>query len=131
MKGLFCTNDLIFKTCIISCNQSCILCNDGEELFGNLSQFEDLSEHLLYITNTCLDIYLHSYSLCNFCDNMSTIIHHKNNLTFHESTKHIKAHCNLIKNKLEDDLVKLLSIFSSFQFTDIYPINLLIRKQSK
>lgn len=50
---------------------------------------------------------------------MSTIIHHKNNLTFHESSKHIKAHCNLIKNKLEDDLVKLLSIFSSFQFTDL------------
>ncbi|XP_019190736.1 PREDICTED: uncharacterized protein LOC109185208 [Ipomoea nil] len=52
-----------------------------------------------------------------FCDNKSVVAIAENSV-FHETTKHIEIDCHIIREKLTQGLVKLLSISSSNQVAD-------------
>nr|KYP38782.1 Copia protein [Cajanus cajan] len=57
--------------------------------------------------------------ICLHSNNRPTIQIAQNPI-FHEHTKHIKIHCHLVQNKIQEGIVHLLSIYSLNQLADIY-----------
>ncbi|XP_060965504.1 uncharacterized mitochondrial protein AtMg00810-like [Cannabis sativa] len=54
-----------------------------------------------------------------YCDNHSAI-HIANNPTFHERTKHIELDCHFIRDKINNNTVRLISISSALQLADAF-----------
>lgn len=53
-----------------------------------------------------------------YCDNKSAIYLAKNPI-FHERTKHIEIDCHMIREKVQNGIINLLSISSKNQLADV------------
>ena len=76
-------------------------------------------EYKSMVTTTCEVTCSHEETVLMYCDNQAAL-HISANLVFHERSKHIKADCHIVRNKVLDGTIKTFYVPSKNQLANIF-----------
>ncbi|XP_072084111.1 uncharacterized protein [Arachis hypogaea] len=96
--------------------QTTVFCSSSEAEYRKMSQATREEQWLVYLLKELQAEHKITFSL--FCDNQSAL-HIAANPVFHERTKHLEVDYHLVRDKVQEGVVKLLPIKTIEQTADI------------